>query len=120
MSERRWINPNQPQTLVSAVVLCYIEAVFGLIFGIAAPGALLVLFIIVGLAAGGFGIANEKKWGYGLAVAASVLQVLALISLFGFGVISSLGAMTTLLFDVALVALLLHPESRDYQRIWFR
>jgi hypothetical protein len=26
----------------------------------------------------------------------------------------------TLLFDGALVALLVHPESRDYQRIWFK
>ena len=26
----------------------------------------------------------------------------------------------TLLFDGALVALLLHPQSRDYQRIWFK
>jgi hypothetical protein len=24
------------------------------------------------------------------------------------------------IFSVALVALLLHPMSRDYQRIWFR
>ena len=26
----------------------------------------------------------------------------------------------TLIFDVGLVALLLHPESRQYQRIWFK
>ena len=25
-----------------------------------------------------------------------------------------------LIFDAALVALLLHPESRGYQRIWFK
>ena len=25
-----------------------------------------------------------------------------------------------LMFGVALVALLLHPQSREYQRIWFK
>jgi hypothetical protein len=24
------------------------------------------------------------------------------------------------MFEVALVALLLHPQSREYQRIWFK
>jgi len=120
MSEYRWMNPHQPQTLVSAVVLCYIDSVFGLIFGVTARSGLIGLFIVFGLAAGGFGIANEKRWGYGLAVAAAVIQVLALFSVFGFGLLVSLGGLMSLLFDVALVALLLHPESRDYQRIWFR
>jgi hypothetical protein len=26
----------------------------------------------------------------------------------------------TLMFEVALIALLLHPQSREYQRIWFK
>ena len=30
------------------------------------------------------------------------------------------GGILNLLFEVALVALLLHPMSRDYQRIWFK
>jgi hypothetical protein len=25
-----------------------------------------------------------------------------------------------LMFEVAMVALLLHPQSREYQRIWFK
>jgi hypothetical protein len=25
-----------------------------------------------------------------------------------------------LLFEIALIAALLHPQSREYQRIWFR
>jgi hypothetical protein len=29
------------------------------------------------------------------------------------------GSIVNFLFEVALVALLLHPQSRDYQRIWF-
>jgi hypothetical protein len=36
------------------------------------------------------------------------------------GSILSLGFIIAMLFPVALFALLLHPMSRDYQRIWFR
>ncbi len=120
VNEHRWFNPHQPQTLQSAVILCYIEAVFGLLFGVASRSVIVALFIIVGLAAGGFGIANEKKWGYGLAVAAAVAQVLALLALFGASTFTTFGPLFSFMFDAALVALLLHPMSRDYQRIWFR
>ena len=63
------------------------------------------------------GIANERKWGYGLGVgmafAPFVLRVMYGGSLLGADII-------TLLFEIALIALLLHPQSRDYQRIWFK
>jgi anti-sigma-K factor RskA len=73
----------------------------------------------VGLAVGGYGIANEKKWGYAVAVAAAVVQVVMLLLVAGAEVIE-FPLIITLLFDGALVALLVHPESRDYQRIWFK
>jgi len=75
------------------------------------------VFVFLALA-GGFGIANEKKWGYFLAVGTAVLQVAVVI---GRG--SSLGNLSVLIelgFDVALVVLLTHPMSRSYQRIWFK
>ena len=37
----------------------------------------------------------------------------------GTEVLTSL-AIINFLFDIALVALLLHPMSREYQRIWFK
>ena len=30
------------------------------------------------------------------------------------------GDLIGLMFEIALVALLLHPQSRDYQRLWFK
>ena len=120
MSEYRWVNPHQPQTLYIGVILCYIDAIFALIFGAAAQSVLVELFIIVGLAGGGFGIANEKKWGYAVAVAAAVVQIGALLALFGFHTFTNINVLLTFGFDAALVALLLHPMSRDYQRIWFK
>jgi hypothetical protein len=116
VNEHRFFNPHQPQTLQFGVILCYIDAVLGLLSAQFLTG----LLIAVGLAVGAFGIANEKKWGYALAVAAAVLQLLTLVVIFRFGVLSDIGVLIPFAFDAALVGLLLHPMSRDYQRIWFK
>ena len=81
---------------------------------------LMMLFIVAGLGAGGFGIANEKRWGYVLAVTAASLQVLVFVGFYGTEVISNISLLISFVFDVALLALLIHPMSRDYQRIWFK
>jgi hypothetical protein len=114
VNQTRFLNTSQPQTLVIATVLLYINAFFDLLSGYG-----LLMLIAVALAAGGFGIANEKRWGYSLAVAAAVVKVALIAVLVGFDVLSGLNIIP-FLFDVALVALLLHPMSRDYQKIWFR
>ena len=119
MNNWKWVNHFQPQTLVIATFLCYIDAVFGLLFGVPATSPLAKLAIVALLAAGGFGIANEKRWGYAVAVIGAVLQVVMLVAVFGSTLLTST-AVISLLFDGALVALLLHPMSREYQRIWFK
>jgi hypothetical protein len=123
METRRWTNPTQPQTLQIAVFLLYIEAVFGILFGQVFALFPLGLLLVVGQAAGGFGIANERKWGYWLAVAVATLGLLPFVIAVlsdGVGSALSIGFLINLLFPAALFALLLHPMSRDYQRIWFR
>ena len=37
MSETKWVNPHQPQTLYMGVILCYVMAVSGLLFGVGGP-----------------------------------------------------------------------------------
>jgi hypothetical protein len=122
METRRWTNPGQPQTLQIAVFLLYFRGVFGLLFQSSiyfAFGALGFLAMAAFVAAG-FGIANEKKWGYqagvGVALGEVALYILFLgpFGVFGFRVFISFA------FAVALAALLLHPQSRDYQKIWFQ
>ena len=119
MESRRWTNQGQPQMLQIAVFLLYINAglsVFAMVrFGVF---PLLVLAAAAGNVAAGYGIANEKKWGYVLGVAVAVLPLLLRVVFGGVGVVG--GDLLTLLFEIALVALLLHPQSRDYQRIWFK
>ena len=113
METRRWTNPSQPQTLQIAVFLLYINAVFGLIGG---GFSSIGLLIVAGGIGAGFGIANEKRWGYGLGLVMAFLPFFLRLVFGG----SLLGAsLINLMFEIALVALLLHPQSRDYQRIWF-
>lgn len=119
MNERKFLNQFQPQTLVIATMLCYLDAIFGFLFGMVAASVFLALITIAGLAIGGYGIANEKRWGYAVAVGAAVLQVLMLVAVAGTDVLG-FPLLLNLVFDGALVALLLHPQSREYQRIWFK
>lgn len=131
METRRWTNPHQPQTLQIAVFLLYASAVFtvigwsdiyyrlGLRVGL---GDLAWVAAVVALAAGGFGIANEKRWGYNLAVAitgAGVLELLLMLVDEGIGLIVDPRYWLLSLFPVVRFALLVHPMSRNHQRIWF-
>jgi hypothetical protein len=113
MQLNRWIDRSQPQTLMMATIIMYINAALGILFGFVLVfpiGTVLVL----GQVAAGLGIANEKKWGYWLGVILVGLWVAYLVRYFSFaGIIS-------LLFYGALLALLLHPQSRNYRRTWFR
>jgi hypothetical protein len=120
METRRWTNPTQPQTLQIAVFLLYANAVLGLLLGnvLYVWGTLIGLGGLVAFAAAGFGIANEKRWGYNLGIGVAGLEVLTLVrDCIGWG--HSSDALISLMFAVALVALLLHPHSREYEKIWF-
>jgi hypothetical protein len=115
MENRRWVNPTQPQTMQIAVFLLYINAFFSLLYG--GLGSPYGLAIIAGSVAAGFGIANERKWGYGLGIVMAILPF-ALRLMWGQSLLGA--SIVNLMFEIALVALLLHPQSRDYQRIWFK
>ncbi|HVM40749.1 MAG TPA: hypothetical protein VM618_08245 [Acidimicrobiia bacterium] len=118
---RRFFNPHQPQTLQISVMLLYINAFFLVLGGAIFVAFPLWLAVTAGLAAGGFGIANEQKWGYQVAVGAAAINLF--LRLAGAGLDAALSNaffLIGIMFDIALVALLLHPQSREYQKIWFR
>ncbi len=118
MQTRRWTNPGLPQTLQIANFLLYFNGVFHVLDFLRWSYAPFLL-MAAGSGAAGYGIANEKKWGYGLGVAMAFLPFALRVYYLGLSEVLS-GNPITLLFDIALVALLLHAQSRDYQRIWFR
>jgi hypothetical protein len=116
---RRFFNPSQPQTLQISVWLLYFNAFWALIALLA--GAPFALINLVGCAAAAYGIANEKRWGYFLGVVVAILDLsLLVIAAGGLTGLFSFSSLISLMFAVALVVALLHPQSRDYQRIWFR
>lgn len=120
METRRWTNPRQPQTLQIGVFLLYANAVFTLFWLLRYNVfPLLFLLAIAGSVAAGYGIANEQKWGYFLGVAMAFFPFLLRLYYGGADAVFSTG-LINLMFEIALVALLLHPQSRDYQRIWFK
>jgi len=130
----RWTNHSLPQTLQIAVFLLYFNAAFGFLgllgLGFSNPWALLgdladglgllavflssIVYLFAGLA-----IANEQKrgWAAGVGVAAGAVAVSVLIA--GPGILVS-RYVISFMFDVALVVALLHPLSRNHQRIWFQ
>jgi len=88
---------------------------YGFIFGLAIVGAYVL---------GGFLMANERKLGWRIAVGAAASPfVLTFIAYTQIG--ASLrfrifgGSLVSFAFDVAVLALLLHPQSREHQRIWY-
>jgi uncharacterized membrane protein len=110
---RRFFDPSQPQTLQGAVMLCYLTAAFGVLsvlFG-AYPG-----LIALSLGVAGYGVANERRWGYWLGIVLTGLSIF--VYLFAL-VIGLFAIILNLLFAFVLLALFLHPQSREYQRIWF-
>ena len=119
----------QPQTLQIATWLLYINGFFafanfvdsrmelGYIRRFFALGPVYGLIVIAVHVLGGLLMANERKIGYKIAVAASftpfVSNMIVYRSLIG---VSFLGS----IFDIALIALLLHTQSRSHQKVWFR
>src|SRR5687767_9400325 len=126
MESRRWVDHSQPQTMQIDVFLLYFNAVFMALNFLTDPldeillvfadiPGLVRLVLTVAFVGAGYLIANERKAGYPLGVGAAAVPILVRlwaarkyhIDLIDLG----------LLFDVALLALLLHPQSREYQRI---
>src|SRR5436190_754977 len=119
MSERRYFSPTQPQTLQVSVMLLYFGA--GLLFLqllIYGTFPLWWMVEVIGKAGAAFGIANERKWGCALGIGSAFLPfvrsfVLTTNPFATFGLLE-------LLFAIVLIVVLLHPQSREYVRIWFK
>lgn len=121
MRQFRWTNPTLPQTLQIAVLFLYISAFFDVLNGIVnitRIGGLIYLLSGVVAFVAAQGTVRERKNGYRLAVFYAVWDVLMRI----FFVAGGLSAwhVIGILLALALVALLLHPMSRGYYRMWFR
>jgi uncharacterized membrane protein len=138
LNPRKWFDRLQPQTMQIATWLLYLNGFFALIsfmdqrdwigYGRVDKGALGSLVGIIVLASfigGGFLMANDRKIGYKLALVAAfspfVLRIWILWSYSGFTALDKITGKDTIgfIFEAALCALLLHPQSREHQRVWY-
>ena len=96
-------------------MLLYIEGLFSLVRGESFRSAPVLIGVAMFPAA--WAIANDRRWGWRLGIAVAVLNVLLPLQWYGLGRPMSLAF--ALLFPVVLLVLLVHPVSREHQRIWF-
>ena len=113
------MNQHHPQTLYIATILLYLNAAISALFG--AIGSPLGLALVVVMVAAAFGIANDKRWGYRLGVVVSGLALIppAIAVAANTKLLFNVFFLTAIVFPVALFALLVYPQSREYERIWF-
>ena len=118
----KFFDPTQPQTLQIAVLLFYFTAAFDVFFMLLGQFDPIRLVLVLLGALCAYAIANEKRIGYlGAIVLAALNLAWFLFASYLFGIpILSFNGIIALMFDVALLVLLVHPMSRDYQKIWFR
>ena len=146
---KKWFDRMQPQTLQIATWLLYFDGFFALVslidqFGYVGYlrsqypfGSMLGIISVALYVFGGVLMANDLKIGYKLSVIAAaspfVLRFLAVRSLAAnfetqspIGITDYLtgrifgGSIISSAFDIAVLALLLHTQSREHQRIWYR
>lgn len=135
---RRWFDRMAPQTLQIATMLLYLNGFFALIgfmdrsdwVGYArvdkgGVGAVVGLAVIASFILGGLLMANDRRWGWRLGLFAAFSPFLLRFwilsdSRFDMWDRISGGNTISLIFDVALCALLLHPQSREHQKLWYR
>lgn len=110
----RLYNRSLPQMLNTAQLLLYLNAVLDLVFGFGGLGILLPLVEAVGA----FGLANEKKWGYWVALVGASVPVLIYLLYISKGLFFA--GLVTILVRGIVVAFLIHPSSREYKRYYFR
>ena len=111
--QQRFFDPSQPQTLQIATLLLYMLGVFAFL-GLSTFG----LMFAAAYGGAAYGMANGKKWGYGLGIGVAVFRLFVLLVGSSIDVVLRVHTID-LMFGVALLALLLHPQSREYQKIWF-
>ena len=145
--ERRFFNPSQPQTLQVAVFLLYANVVISLLFrtgnegefglallaflrsfdavnAVRLVGNLMAIAFVLGSAAAAYLVANEKRIGWRLGVVVAAAPIVAALIIVTIGWPSRVSVIDVIdigfLFDVALLVLLLHDQTRSYEKVWFK
>jgi hypothetical protein len=137
---RKWFDRMQPQTVSIATMLLYLDGVFNFLSFLDArdtygywqsaggPIAILAFLFVLCFPAGGFLMANGKKFGWYVALTASfspfLLRVFEQIHDpypgISFQYVTFGLSYFNFMFEAALCALLLHTMTRNYVKVWLR
>jgi len=120
MANTQWLDRSQPQTLLYATMLLYFDAAWWVLMLLIGSSAFYFPLLAIPAVLSGLGIANDKKLGYWGGIVVAALNVLMLLDLLYVLRGQAITFIISLIFGVALMALLLHPASRNYQKIWFK
>ena len=138
LDPKKWFDRMHPQTLAIAMFLLYIDGAFAVVTLLDKTGdigflrrlgglnLLFALCMVVAYIGGAFLMANGKRLGWIIAVAASFSPFIArqLITLStnyeDTTWVLTGGDTIGFLFDAALVALLLHSMTQQYVKRWLR
>ena len=138
LDPKKWFDRMHPQTLAIAMFLLYIDGAFAVVTLLDKTGEigflrrlgglnlLFALCMVVAYIGGAFLMANGKRLGWIIAVAASFSPFIArqLITLStnyeDTTWVLTGGDTIGFLFDAALVALLLHSMTQQYVKRWLR
>lgn len=139
LDARKWFDRMQPQTLSIATFLLYIDGVFAFLRFLDRSDvegymryqggfyALLTFVFIVCFPAGGYLMANGKLFGWYVALIASfspfILRVIFKLTLADFATWRDVivgNSYVSLMFEVALIALLLHSMTQQFVKQWLR
>jgi hypothetical protein len=123
MESRRALNPAMPTALVWAQLALYLGALYASARGLAQlrfPAWELLIGCWQLLAA--YGIANERRWGWRMGLAAATASVLPAVDQFvrSPGVAWHPDFLVLVVVPVFTVCCLGEPSARDFQRAWFR
>jgi hypothetical protein len=123
METRRAVNPAMPASLVWAQVALYVGAAYAVARGLAEP-RFPAWEILIGLwqLLAAYGIANERRWGWRLGMAAAVASVLPALGQLARSPVLVLRPDFVVLIAIPFftVCALGEPSARDFTRAWFR
>ena len=130
MESRRVTNAALPRGLYLAQLLLYVWAIYAVVWsGIFAwagddRGGVLVLAVLFGFARAlaAYGVSNEGKWGYWLALLVCGITVIPTLNdlVHQPSLLLHPDFLVLLALPIAVFFYLLEPSSRDYERTWFR
>jgi hypothetical protein len=130
METRRTTNATLPAGLYWAQIGLYAWAIYaiGWTMGAAVSGigsgnwVVLALFFGSARALAAYGVSNEGKWGYWMALIVCAISIVPTLNdlVHDLSLLLHPGFYPLLGLPVAIVFCLLEPSSRDYERTWFR